>query len=123
MKKYTYIVLLGAAFATYAPALLAAPFCVTKQGLPLDCNYYDAVQCRNRAQQLSAVCTVNEAEITLQPGIGKYCVVNSSRVSMCSYTDRTTCDSDAMRSGGVCVDFPGKKVQPNPYDIDPNSKY
>ena len=117
------MLLLVIASMAYAPALFAAPFCVQKQGLPPDCNYYDAVQCRQRAGQLAGVCAVNDAEIKLQPGIGKYCVVNSSHVSMCDYADRTTCDGDAMRSGAVCVEFPASQVQLNPYKIDPNSKY
>lgn len=123
MKKYIAGLMLGFTVAGFAPTAFAAPFCVEQQGLAKDCNYYDATQCRQRSQQVGGVCSINDAEVKLQQGVGKYCVVNSNHVSMCSYADRTTCDSEAARSGAVCVEFPESQVQPNPYRIDPNSKY
>ncbi len=124
MMKYEKILLAAAtAIILYAPALHAAPFCVEKQGMPAECNFYDAVECRKRSEQVSGVCSVNPAEIRLQPGVGKYCVVDSNHVSMCQYADRTSCDNDAVRYGAVCIEYPSADVQPNPYRIDPNSKY
>ena len=120
-----YIVFLGMALIAgcYSPVLEAAPFCAEAQGLPKECNYYDATECRKRAAQLNGVCTANPAELQLQPGTGKYCLVDSSRISMCRYADRTTCENDAARQGAVCIEFPSRDVQPNPYRLDPNSKY
>jgi hypothetical protein len=88
-----------------------------------ECSYYDARECRKRAAQLAGVCAANPDELKLQPGVGKYCLVQSSRVSMCNYADRTSCDNEAVRQGAVCVEFPSGGVQPNPYRLDPNSKY
>ncbi len=123
MNKYILLVCVGLVAGLYAPSLYAAPFCVEVQGLPKECNYYDAIQCRNRAAQAAGVCTANAAELQLQPGTGKYCLVDSNRVSMCRYADRTSCENDAIRQGAVCIEFPSGDVQPNPYRLEPNSKY
>lgn len=121
--KYKKVFLVMAAVSLYAPAVHAAPFCVKKLGMPDECSYYDPAECRKRSAQVSGVCGINSTEIRLQPGVGKYCIVDANHVSMCHYVDRTTCDSDAIKHGAVCVEFPTVGVQPNPYKIDPNSKY
>lgn len=123
MQKYKKMALAVVMMCLYAPVSHAAPFCVQKQGMPDDCSYYDVAECRQRSQQESGVCSVNVSEMRLQPGTGKYCLVDSKHISMCQYADRTSCDNDATRYGAVCVEFPENQVQPNPYRIDPNSKY
>src|SRR5690242_3270545 len=66
--------------------LLAAPFCVQTQALPPQCMYYDAASCSQRAQQLQGSCAVNPKEVKVSSGLGHYCLLNSSLVSMCIYT-------------------------------------
>src|SRR3954454_7168876 len=79
------------------PALTAeaAPFCIRSQVLPPQCIYQDAQQCDREAQRQGAVCSINPAELRVTPGNGRFCVVTSSRISNCSYGDRTTCDRAA----------------------------
>lgn len=121
-SKYK-LLMLSVAFGLYVAPVLASPFCVSVQGIAPQCIYDDVTQCRQRAQQLNGLCTPNAAEVRLQPGVGKYCLVYSNHASMCNYSDRSTCDADAQRNGAVCMDFPSSEVQENPYRKDPNSKY
>lgn len=101
----------------------AAPFCVETRGIHPQCHFFDATECRRRSIQLSGVCTANLTEITLLPGIGKYCLVYSNRTALCSYADRGSCDSDALRNGGVCIDNRPQGKQKDLYRLDPNLKY
>jgi hypothetical protein len=105
--------LLGSA----APAL-AAPFCIQSQSLPPQCMYYDAAECQNDAARQGGVCSANAAELTLQPGIGQYCLVTSGGASLCIYPDRGSCMADAARQHGACTAAPnaapGSKA-PDPY--------
>ena len=66
------IILAGSA----GPAL-AAPFCIESQALPPQCNYFDAAQCQSDAARQGGVCSANPQQLTLQPGIGQFCLVNS----------------------------------------------
>lgn len=123
IQKYKKVLLAGLAMSLYAQGLHASPFCAGGQGLPQECIYNDAAECRKNAMRISGLCTVNTAEVHIQPGVGKYCLVYSTLVTMCTYIDRTSCDRDAMRNGAVCIESPSSNVQKDPYLSDPNSKY
>src|SRR5262245_38627424 len=115
-------IFLLSAFIFYALPSYAAPFCVQTQTAPVQCEYVDAAACRKRANELQAICVANPAELKLTPGIGKYCLVDSSRISQCIYTDRTSCEQDAARANGVCIENTTENVQQDPYQSDPNRK-
>ncbi|HEU5048438.1 MAG TPA: hypothetical protein VFT64_11425 [Rickettsiales bacterium] len=123
LQKYKGLAVSFLLGSLYASPLYASPFCVSVQGMTPECIYTDVMECRQRAQQLNGLCTPNNAEFHLQPGIGKYCLVYSSRVSNCIYHDRNSCDAEAARNGAVCMESPSSEVQPDPYHQDPNSKY
>lgn len=120
MQNYKKFLLLALLPIFYAQALQAAPFCVQVQGIPPECIYDDAVQCRKRAAELGGLCAPNAAEITIPAGTGRYCIVDSNRIVQCNYVDRTSCNNDAVRGGGACMEAPNQGVQPDPYRQDPN---
>lgn len=104
---------------------IAAPFCVTVQGVPPDCIYDDTNACKLRAAQLSGVCTVNTHEITSHVGEEKFCSVDSTRVPQCMFVDRTACEN-AQNNGAVCVNntfAKGYDDQIDPFAADPNRNY
>jgi hypothetical protein len=101
----------------------AATFCLQIRGIPPQCEYADAAQCRKRANELQAVCVVNTAEITLPEGIGRFCVVDSSRTAQCLYNDRTSCETEATRANAVCIDNSPIGTQPDPHQSNPGRSY
>ena len=120
MNKFLLI-----AFVLFPGLASAAPFCVSTQGLPSECIYEDTTSCKARAFQLKGVCTVNAGEILTSYGSEKYCMVDSTRVPQCIYTDRNSCES-AANNGSVCVNNSFQNVneiQPDPYQNDPNRNY
>jgi hypothetical protein len=124
MIKYKEILLFTVVAFGYVSSAHASPFCVQLQGgIAPECIYDDAVLCRQRADQLSGLCVANPKEFKTLTGIGKYCLVDSNRISQCNYTDRSTCATDAQRAGGVCLDATGSTLDQNPYEKDPNVNY
>ncbi len=109
--------------ATLPRPVNAAPFCVAIQGVPPECLYFDTNECKKRANELSGVCTVNPADFVLSKGDGRFCLVNSMRLSQCIYPDRATCDNAAGTANGICVDNTKVGVQPNPFANNPNQRY
>jgi hypothetical protein len=106
------IILAGSA----GPAF-AAPFCIENQALPPQCNYFDAAQCQNDAARQGGVCSANPQQLTLQPGIGQFCVVTSYGTSACIYPDRGSCMAEAARQHAACTDAPNvaPAKAPDPY--------
>ena len=123
MLKYKAIILFMAAACAYASPAAASPFCVQVQGIEPECIYDDVVLCRQRADQLSGMCIANPKEFKTIPGIGKFCLVDSNRISQCNYNDRSSCSTDAARAGGVCIDATGSTLDQNPYQKDPDVNY
>lgn len=107
LARAGWAVILSAASA--GPAL-AAPFCIQSQALPPQCNYYDAAECQSDAARQGGVCEANPQQLTLQPGVGQYCLVTSDGVSLCIYPDRGSCQADALRQHGACTTAPN--IQP-----------
>jgi hypothetical protein len=103
--------------AASAGSALAAPFCIENQALPPQCNYYDAAECQADAARQGGVCSANPQQLTLQSGIGQYCLATSYGASLCIYPDRGSCMADAVRQHGACTAAPnvapGKA--PDPY--------
>jgi hypothetical protein len=101
---------------TAGPAF-AAPFCIENQSMPPQCNYYDASECQYDAVRQGGVCSANPGELTLQAGIGQYCVTTSYGASACVYPDRGSCMAEAARQHAACTAAPnvapGKS--PDPY--------
>ena len=103
----------------------AAPFCMTLQGIPPQCIYDDARDCKHRAGQLSGICTVNINEITSATGAEKFCSVDSTRTPQCLYVDRNGCEN-SLSNGSICVNNTFKKmgeVQADPYADQPNRNF
>lgn len=100
-----------------ASPALAAPFCIQSQSLPPQCNYYDAHECQKDAGKQGGVCSVNPQQMTLQPGVGQYCIVTSGGASICEYADRGTCQAEAERQNGACTEAPNVAPvgSPDPY--------
>lgn len=107
------------------PACLqAAPFCVSIQGVPPQCYYYDAAQCQRESFRLLGICTANPDEFVVLSGTAAYCVVNSNHYALCAYSDRATCEKQAYSSGEVCIDNTASLgKQPDIYRLDPNRNY
>lgn len=101
----------------------ASPFCAAVPGLPRECIYVDTRECSKRAGQLGGACEINPDEIDLPVGIGKYCLINSSRVIQCIFPDRVSCASSAGSDGGICVDSSPEDNQPDPFHEDKNRTY
>ena len=101
---------------TAGPAL-AAPFCIENQAMPPQCNYYDAAQCQSDAARQGGVCSANPQQLSLQPGIGQYCLATSSGVSSCIYPDRGSCMAEAARQHAACTEAPNIAPgrAPDPY--------
>lgn len=110
-------------FLTAPAAVRAAPFCVDVRGAPVECAYYDAVQCRRRAGELEGLCVVNLKEVRLPSGYGKYCLVGPGWVASCLYTDSAGCEQDARKSGAVCALNPARRAPSEPFRFDPDAFY
>jgi hypothetical protein len=99
--------LLQASLLTLPMSAMAAPFCVSTQGLPPECIYFDAASCTQRATQMNGNCTINPNEpggIRLTPSIGHYCLITGGGASLCIYVDQSDCLRDAARQrGGGCI--------------------
>jgi hypothetical protein len=95
----------------------AAPFCLRSQAIPPQCIYYDASECDRDATKQGGFCEVNVRELQVRRGFGQYCVVTSTRVSACVYTDRGTCAAAAAREHGTCTEATGRAPSraPDPY--------
>lgn len=121
MRSLRFVRVAGALWpvltAAMASPALAAPFCLETQAVPPQCNYFDAHQCQQDAAKQGGVCSVNNQQVTLTPGIGQYCVVTSQGVSQCMYADRGTCADQATRQGGACTEAPNVAPArtPDPY--------
>ena len=104
------------AFLAVPATTLAAPFCIQSEALPPQCIYYDADLCRKEAARQDAICAANN-QLQLSTNVGQYCVVTSSGVSLCQYTDRGTCTHDATRLHGACTSARGVAPSgaPDPY--------
>ena len=121
MRKSTCLLFL---FCTsFATIVQAAPFCVQVQGITPQCHYYDTAECRQRAIELNGLCTANDKELTIRAGNAPYCLVDNSRSANCTYPDRRTCDRDASRNGGVCLDTTPLGVAGDPYRQEPGHNY
>ncbi len=94
------------ATALPAPSAFAAPFCLQSQVIPPQCIYDDASDCRRDAGRQGAFCVVNPEEISVNPGVGEYCVVTSTRVSSCVFQSSSDCAREAAHQRGVCVQAP-----------------
>lgn len=103
--------------AVCASPAVAAPFCIQSEAVPPQCNYYDAHQCQQEAARQGGICSVNPQQLTLQPGIGQYCMVTSEGVSLCNYADMSTCQKAAARQDAACTEAPNVAParSPNPY--------
>ena len=102
-----------AGVALAAPAH-AAPFCVQTEGVPPQCIFVDAGSCAEQARKVNGYCTVNTAELHIEPGLGHYCLLSSGLVSNCYYPDSSSCEAEARRQRGVCVSAPARAESPPP---------
>ena len=60
------------------------------------------------------VCTANPAQVTLQRGLGSFCVTNGSLLpARCDYVDLDSCLRDATRSKGACLPGPSSLATTN----------
>lgn len=116
-------VLLSVVVLFFAGSTAASPFCVAVPGLPRECIYSDTRECSKRAIQLGGSCDINSDEVDLPVGIGKYCLVNSSRVIQCIFPDRLSCAISAGNDGAICVDSSPEDSQPDPFREDTNRTY
>ena len=108
----------GAIWLLLAVPAVAAPFCVTVQGLPDQCIYVDGAECQKRAQQLGGVCNANAKEISTPPGPGAFCLAAGGHVISCNYADRQSCLNDAMRQHTACIQATAPpSVSVNPFAV------
>ncbi|MCH2546730.1 MAG: DUF3551 domain-containing protein [Alphaproteobacteria bacterium] len=122
--KYIFAVLITLLTTLSSSVATAAPFCLKIQGIAEECTYFDATQCRQRATKLKALCIANMKEVYRVTGDGRYCRVDSLHTALCLYADRRSCESEASKAGGTCIDkAPVNLAQENPYRYDPNKNY
>ncbi len=81
----------------------AAPFCVSSHGLTSECLYYDADQCRRRAQESSGLCSVNRAEVKFPRGAGTVCLIGIGGIAECIYPDVEACEKTAKKNKAICA--------------------
>lgn len=94
--------------------VLAAPYCVQTQAVPLQCMYTDPASCNTRAAQMGGSCTVNPGEVHVSAGLGHYCLLTAGMVSSCIYADHEGCAREALHQQGVCIEAPGRPESPGP---------
>lgn len=125
MSNYRSICLIATlAFIIPAQPLLAAAFCLQTQTIGPQCDYFDAIQCRKRASELSGYCVANPAELVINSGgVGRYCLVLSSRQAQCIYSDYSSCQNDAGPANGVCIEESATRIAQDPYQFDANRQY
>ncbi len=117
-------ILMPLCFALAPPKAAAAPFCVQVTGIPAECIYDDAAQCRTRARQLKGTCAANPAELHILRGSARYCLVTSGRATECIYPDYQSCDQDAQRDGqAACLDNPPTAQSPDMFRTEPGRRY
>lgn len=95
-----------AAFAILllAQGAQAATFCVGGPGISRQCLYEDVRLCQRAAKPPESYCTINPQAVLSYLGGSRYCVVDSSRLAQCLYTDRNQCNDVAARSASVCIE-------------------
>lgn len=102
----------------------AATFCLKIQGvLQPECIYDDAGECRARAAQINGLCTVNPDKMTITATNGQFCLITSGGAVLCSYLDRASCNKDALKQNGVCVDSTVAGAQPDLHRNMPGRLY
>jgi hypothetical protein len=122
-KRFLFTIM-SFAVITISQLACAAPFCVSVQGIPAQCHFVDAVQCQKISYESGGICTVNRDEFLVLSGSGAYCTIDSSRYANCSYSDRATCEKEALASSMVCIDNTKPfEDQEDLYRLDPNLKY
>lgn len=106
------------ALAMFAAPAVAAPYCVSVQGIPAQCLYFDANQCRTQAQRSGGSCAVNPVEVTLPAGgTFPYCLSGPGYAS-CRFADRGSCEAEAARQRLSCVESfatGAASAPPDPY--------
>lgn len=120
-----FVLSLGIIASLLPGAVIAAPFCLTIQGIAPQCIYDDPASCKQRAAQLSGICTVNVDEVTSHTGAEKFCSVDATRIPQCIYADRTGCDN-VQQAGSICVynTFQQNKDDvADPFAADPNRNF
>lgn len=122
MIKFTYAVLI---LVGLSGAAEAAMFCTSVPGMRSECIYDDPASCRTRAAELGGVCTLNPDQAMIAPGYGygSFCMVDASHMSICAYSDRNSCESDAARNrSAICVEN-NRYGTPNPFQYVPRRAY
>lgn len=110
------------------PALVAHPsfagsFCLGGQGVAPQCLYDDIETCNKNANPPNTNCFVNSEATLNQQGNSPYCVVTSQLIAECIYVDRSQCNDEAARKGGICRDNTGNDTEENPYRYDTRIQY
>lgn len=72
--------------------------------IPPQCIYFDITECQRNARKIAGQCKINDEEITLEAGAGKFCLIRSYSTAECIYNDLATCNKDAIRVGAICQD-------------------
>jgi len=106
-------------FSTFCPRpAAAAPFCIEAKGVPPQCWYYDARECKTEAVKEHARCSINPKETMASGAGGSYCIVDSDKRPVCTFQSWESCeDVAAKKNGAVC--FQNSKEQNNdPYRYD-----
>lgn len=87
------------------------------------CDYVDAGSCQKRAAELKGICSANPKNVQPLRGVGKFCVVDSSQVAECHYSDRASCIQEAQRRKASCLETPDDLIRHDPYRQQPNRNY
>ena len=123
-SRFFWLLLFGALLCMAPRSVVAAPFCTQITGIAPECIYYDADQCRRRANELKAICLANPAEFHLVTGNERYCLVGGDRAALCIYADRQTCEAEAVHAGqALCLDnIPSGEPQ-DAFRTEPSRRY
>jgi len=109
--------IIGLALFAMSGAANAATFCLVGQGINPQCLYEDVSSC-SAASTSNTYCDVNPEVRIMYYGSQTYCVIGSNRLAQCMYVDRSQCNSDAIKSGSICIVRTPDEQDTNPYRYD-----
>jgi hypothetical protein len=123
MQNFMRLIFLAVLVLHPISSYASAPFCAEATGMPPQCYYYDASQCRADASKMGGACRVNVETVSLPEGYGNFCLVYSATVSECLYLDFASCETEARQKEGICVRNYTKPQPPPYFEINDQEAY
>ncbi len=120
IKLKYYLVFFSCLYILFPAAGNAAyPFCILRNNTYFECIYDHTQGCRKDADfRNNTYCVLSPDVEPRYIGAEKYCIIDSTLLALCSYTDRTQCNEDAAARQSICIDRKVDEEDKNPYQYD-----